>query len=106
MKRDRISISEAARRRSVDRTTVYLWIKRGLLTAYAVDTPLSPAGFYYVLDALEVEAFCPPKRGRPKIETPADVATRAAQSGESLRTAGTAPIAPRTKQHQRCGRVM
>ncbi len=69
--------------RGVSLMTVHNWIKRGQVYAETVDEPFLPAGRYWILRTEDVRNVLVLKRGRPRkvapqIETPADVATRAA----------------------------
>lgn len=51
-----------ARGYEVARRTVASWVEQGLFTKRRVETP---AGNYWVIPEREVEAFTPPKPGRP-----------------------------------------
>lgn len=69
--------------RGVTVRTVHNWIQRGQVHAEAVDEPLLPSGRKWIVRLQDVRNVLVLKRGRPRkvapqIETPADVATRAA----------------------------
>lgn len=81
MKHGFITIKEAAELRGVTAQTIHNWVANGYLRAEEIHTPFLPAGFYRLVKRRDViELVVPEKRGRPRkqIETPADVATRAA----------------------------
>lgn len=83
MKRGFITVREAAAMRGVTAMTVHNWIRRRQIYAEQVATPFLPTGHYWIVRTEDVRSIQVLKRGRPRkvapqIDTPADVATRAA----------------------------